>query len=154
MIETEELKTLIPHRGKMMLLSRVVDYNIEGNIRAEYDITENCLFYDPDLQGVPAWAGFEFMSQAISALSGIRDRERGKKPHFGFILSIIALHIEIPVFKPGSCADIRMEEYDCTDQIYTFEGTIYLEGKKVMEGKLMVMEAGDEQYANLLKEYV
>jgi predicted hotdog family 3-hydroxylacyl-ACP dehydratase len=153
LVELEELQTLIPHRGKMLLLSRVIDYDINQSIRAEYDITENCLFYDPVLGGVPSWAGFEFMAQAVSALSGIRFRERGEKPLMGFILSIPSMQMAIPIFKPGSSLDIRVKENICADTIYSFEGEIFLDEKKVMEGKLMAMEVtNEEQFKKLLGE--
>jgi len=149
LIEQEELQTLIPHRGKMMLLNRVIEYDIEHSIRAEYTITRNCIFYDPVLDGVPAWVGFEFMAQALSALTGIRKRAKGEKPNFGFILSIPSMRMEIPLFKNDSVVEIHAKEIDCMDMIYTFEGKIFLENKQVMEGKLMVMEVSDERFKNL-----
>jgi predicted hotdog family 3-hydroxylacyl-ACP dehydratase len=149
LVEQEELQTLIPHQGKMLLLSRVIEYDIEHGIRAEYDITGDCLFYDPVTDGVPAWTGFEFMAQAISVLSGLRSREKGEKPKLGFILSIPSRRMEIPLFKPGSPVEVRVQETDCTEMIYTFEGAAFVEGKKVMEGKLMVMEVSDERFNEL-----
>jgi len=142
--EKEELQSLIPHRGKMLLLSRVKDYNpIEGYLCAEYDITEQCIFYDERVKGVPAWAGFEFMAQAISVLSGIRNRELGRKPKMGFILSIPFMHLDIPVFELGRTVEIRVRENDNMDLVYTFEGEALLDGVKAMEGKLMVMETNE-----------
>jgi len=152
MIEKEELQTFIPHRGKMLLLSRVIEYDIEHSIRAEYDITRNCLFYDPVLDGVPSWVGFEFIAQAISVLTGIRKREKGEKTNIGFILSIPSMRMEIPLIKNGSTVEVRVEEIDCTDLIYTFEGTVFQENKKVIEGKLMVMEISDERFKSLTGE--
>ena len=151
MIEKEELEILIPHRGKMLLLSRVIEYNLkEGTLRAEYDITEACLFFDPLSGGVPSWAGFEFIAQAISAYSGIRNREMGIKSRMGFILSIPFMRIEIPVYKPGVRLELNVLEKDRTGLIYTFDGNAFLEGKKVMEGKLMVMEISEEGYNDLI----
>ena len=152
MIEKEELQTLIPHKGKMFLLSRVTEYDVAHGIRAEYDITEHCLFYDSAVDGVPSWTGFEFMAQAFSVLSGIRRRERGEKPKIGFILSIQSVKMEIPIFKNGSTVDVQVKETDCTDMIYTFEGEAFLEGRKVMEGRIMVMETSDEQFKSLAGE--
>jgi predicted hotdog family 3-hydroxylacyl-ACP dehydratase len=148
-IEQEELQTLIPHKGKMLLLSRVIEYDIEHSIRAEYDVTRDCIFYDPAIEGVPSWAGFEFMAQAVSALTGIRSREKGEKPKMGFILSVPSMRMEIPLFKAGSSVEVRMNETDCTDMIYTFEGEAFLKDRKVMEGKLMVMEINDERFKSL-----
>jgi len=152
LIEQEELQTLIPHRGKMMLLNRVIGYDIEHSVRAEYTITRNCLFYDPVLDGVPAWVGFEFMAQAISTLTGIRKRAKGEKPNIGFILSIPSMRMEIPFFKNGSSVEVSVKETDRTDMIFTYEGEGFLKNKKVMEGKLMVMEVNDEKFNKLIKE--
>jgi len=148
-IEKDELQTLIPHKGKMLLLNRVIEYNNDCSLRAEYDITGDCLFFDPVLDGVPAWVGFEFMAQAVSVLTGIRCRERGEKPKIGFILSIPSMRMEIPFFKSGSTVTVHVKETDCTDMIYTFEGAAFLKDKKVMEGSLMVMEVSDERFKNL-----
>jgi len=133
----------------MLLLSRVTEYNEDHSIRAEYDITENCIFYDPEIEGVPAWAGFEFMAQTISALSGIRSRELGERPKIGFILSIPSMRMDIPMFKNGSSVKIHLKETDCTEMIYSFDGTAFLDDKKVMEGKLMVIEVSDEKFNEL-----
>ena len=147
MIETGEMHTIIPHRGKMLLLSRIISYDVmDKSMKAEYDITENCLFYDPNIGGVPTWAGFEFIAQAISAFSGIRDRELGLKPKIGFILSIPSMKIHTPVFDNGSTLDIRVKQFDKTDMIYTFDGEIYVNNKKTTEGKIMVLELKDEQH--------
>jgi predicted hotdog family 3-hydroxylacyl-ACP dehydratase len=148
-IEKEELQTLIPHNGKMLLLDRVLEYNSDHSIRAEYDITENCIFYDPAAEGVPSWVAFEFMAQSISALSGIRSRDRGEKPKIGFILSVPSMRMEIPLFKTGSSVEVHLKETDCTDMIYSFDGAAFLEGRKVMEGKLMVVEVSDEKFNEL-----
>ena len=157
MIEKEELKTIIPHKGKMMLLSRIIDYNTdEKYIRAEFDITEDCIFFDPVAGGVPVWAGFEFIAQAISAFTGLRGREKGEKPNPGFILSIPSMYINHPVYKPGSTVEIRIKERDYTDVIYTFDGETFLEGKKTMEGKIMVMEidVNDDRFKDFLSNFV
>ena len=152
-IEKEEFETIIPHRGKMLLLTRVNRYDLaERSLCAEYHVTADCLFYDPLLGGAPSWSGFEFMAQAISALSGIRDREMGIKPRIGFILSIPSMKIEIPVFRAGSVVEVCVKEKACIDLIYTFDCGAFLEGKRVMEGKLMVMEINEESFDDFMKE--
>jgi predicted hotdog family 3-hydroxylacyl-ACP dehydratase len=154
LIEQEELQTLIPHKGKMLLLSRVIEYDIKHGVRAEYDITEDCIFYDPAADGVPSWAGFEFIAQAISVLTGIRNREKGEIPKKGLILCIQSMRMEIPLFKTGSTVEVCVKETDCTDLIYTFEGEAFLQGRKVMEGKLLVMEVSDERFKSLTGEQI
>jgi len=145
-IEREELATLIPHRGRMSFITRVKDYDLEAwNLCAECEVGRNDLFYDPALDAVPAWVGFEFIAQAISALTGLWLRENNKEPKIGFILSVSSMRIDIPSFKAGSIPEVTVRKTGVIDVIHSFEGEIYLEGKKVMEGKLTVMDAKDEQ---------
>ena len=154
MIEKEELLTVIPHRGRMLLLSRVNMYNLEEcSIEAEYRITEDCLFYDSAIAGVPAWVGFEFIAQAIAAFSGIRDRENGVPPKMGFILSVTSMQTGLFSFETGSTVEIRTREIERMNLLCTFEGEILLEGKKVLEGKITVMEVEHEQAEIMKKEY-
>ena len=46
LIEHDELINYLPHKGKMFLLSRVTQHDVNNHtITSEYDITENCIFY-------------------------------------------------------------------------------------------------------------
>ena len=141
MIEKEELSSVIPHRGRMLLLSRIVGYNLqERSIEAEYHVTEDCIFYDSAMAGVPAWVGFEFIAQTISAFSGIRNREKSEPPRIGFVLAVSQMKIGVSCFKAGSILTIKTRETEDMHPVYAFDGEIFLDGQKLIEGKLMVME--------------
>lgn len=149
MIEKEELLTLVPHRGKMMLLSRVKKYNLmEKSIEVEYDITEDCLFYDDKEEGVPSWVGFEFIAQSISAYIGIRDRENGIPPKEGYILGISHMNIGLTFLRRNSIITISSRELEGMDPVYVFEGEIFLNGQEVLSGKVTVMEVSEEHKLN------
>lgn len=142
-IQGEELRAILPHRGKMVLLSRVTAYNKKDySLSAEYDIGSDCLFYDPALQGVPSWVGLECMAQGISALSGIISQEEGKKPKPGFILSISNLNLAVPILRSGTVIQIQVQE-DCRiNGVFTYD--CQLSGPFfVGRAKLTVMEADD-----------
>ena len=146
MIESKDLSSIVPHSGKMLLLSKITGYNLEErSLEAEYHITENCLFFDPETGGVPAYVGFECIAQAIAALSGITGREKrghaGEKPRIGFILSISKMQVFLPLLSSGTTIFIKVKELDCMDLVYNFYGQIFLGGEKVLEGKLTIMEA-------------
>ena len=152
MIEKEELLSLIPHRGRMLLLDGVKWYNLEEqSLEAEYHITEECFFYDSVAAGVPAWVGFEFIAQAVSALTGIGYRERGEPLKLGFILGVSQVQIKHPFFKTGSIIVINVKEMERMDSLSVFNGEIFFEDEKVLEGKLTVMEVDDEK-AQAMKE--
>ena len=141
MIEKDELISLVPHRGKMYLLSRVNKYDLGVRcLEAEYDITESCLFYDPEAGGVPSWVSFELIAQSVSVLFGLQRRAMGKEPKIGFVMSVSSVKSELPVFKAGTTAEIKVKEINNIDMVYTFEGFVFIEGRKVFEGKLTAMD--------------
>jgi predicted hotdog family 3-hydroxylacyl-ACP dehydratase len=147
-IEEEELQSLVPHRGKMFLLSRITEYNVdERSLVAEYDIKKNCIFYESEIGGIPGWAGFELIAQAISALSGIDGRKKGEKPKIGFILSVSGMKVFIPVFPPDETVKIKIIEDYRMDMIYTYCGQVFLGGKTAVEAKLTVMDVNEKNFS-------
>ncbi|GHV74029.1 hypothetical protein AGMMS49940_13310 [Spirochaetia bacterium] len=121
-IERDELLTLLPHKGKMFLLSRIAAYDTSGrSLSAEYDITRDCLFYDPVLGGVPGWVSFECMAQSIAALAGITSREKGEPPRMGCILSVSNMEIMRPLLQAGTTVQIRVQEDYADGGVSTFD---------------------------------
>jgi len=142
-----QLQTLLPHRRKMFLLSRVLSWDFEkGLLKAEYDIGEGGLFFDKALGGMPAWAGFELMAQSISALSGLRRRARGENPLFGFILSVSELVVHVPVLR-GTAA-IEIEEDTVLDNVASFRCRVLQAGEEGVGAKLTIMETADFSLLN------
>jgi predicted hotdog family 3-hydroxylacyl-ACP dehydratase len=139
MIESGELLTLVPHKGKMLLLSRITDYDLEKRtLKSEYDIGPSCIFYDPDLGGVPSWVSFEFMAQSISALSGFTARMKGEAPKMGVIMSISNIDFFHPVFTAKVLIEI-VEDVQL-DKVFTFNCSVYSDNKLFARGKLTVMD--------------
>jgi predicted hotdog family 3-hydroxylacyl-ACP dehydratase len=139
-IEKDELLALIPHREGMLLLSRIINYDLDGHtIRAEYDITRDCLFYDPALDGIPAWASFECMAQSLAALVGIEIQTC----RLGLILSVSDMAIHHPVLKAGSTLSIAVTEDIRMDSVYTYIGETLLGKNPVAKAKITVYGAKD-----------
>jgi predicted hotdog family 3-hydroxylacyl-ACP dehydratase len=148
MIAGEELCSLLPHRGKMVFLSRVLAWDTrERTLSAEYEAGPDCLFYDPALGGIPSWVSVECMAQGISALSGIAGREEGRKPKPGFILSVSALELSVPLLRPGVILIIRVRENSRVDAVFNYDCQVSARGpggsSPVGKAKLTVMEADD-----------
>ncbi|MCL4100868.1 Predicted 3-hydroxylacyl-ACP dehydratase, HotDog domain [Fibrobacter sp. UWH9] len=146
----EEFKTrdsvseLVPHKGKMLLLDRVQSYSLEEiSISTEIDIRKDCMFYDENLGGVPAWIAFEYMAQSISALSGIYGRSKGEKPKVGFIMSVSSFKTDIPVFKTGDTVVVKVRQTIRMDMAVTFDGSASVDGKQVVAATLNTVEVPD-----------
>ena len=151
-IEYDEMLTVMPHKGRMVLLTRITNYDLkERTIEAEYDIKEECIFYDADICGVPAWVGFEFIAQTVSALSGLTERVKGKPPRLGFVLGVSQVKIDIPFFKTGSIIKIKTKEAENMHPIIYFTGELYLDDSKVFSGRLTIMDVDDEQQERFME---
>jgi len=132
---------LVPHKGKMLLLDRVRDYDLkENSITTEIDITRNNMFYEEELGGVPAWVAFEYMAQSVSALSGICGRTRGEKPKTGFIMSVNGFKADIPVFIQGKTVVINVQEKIRMDQAVTYDGVAIIGDNVAVTAKLNTVE--------------
>lgn len=135
---------LVPHKGKMFLLDRIRDYDLqEISVTTEIDITRDNLFYEEELGGVPVWVAFEYMAQSVSALSGIYGRSKGEKPKTGFILSVNGFKADVPVFKQGETVVVNVQEKIRVDQAVTFDGVAMIGDNVVVTAKLNTVEVDD-----------
>lgn len=137
---------LVPHKGKMFLLDRIRDYDLnEKSITTEIDITRDNLFYEEELGGVPVWVAFEYMAQSVSALSGIYGRSKGEKPKTGFIMSVSGFKADVPVFKQGKTVVVNVQEKIRVDQAVTFDGVAMVGNKVVVTAKINTVEVDDSK---------
>lgn len=148
-IDRDELINLLPHKGKMFLLSRVTQHDVNVHtITTEYDITEDCIFYEKEFDGVPSWVGFEFMAQGISALTGITNRIKGREPLPGFILSVMEFKAEVGFLKNNTTIQMKIKEdyREEESHIYRYLCELYASKEdKVpcVTAKITVMETED-----------
>jgi len=104
MDETLRVADLVPHRGTMSWLDRVVSVDAE-RVVAEADIGEASLF----LRGgqLDAWIGIEYMAQAIAAWAGHRARGQGRQVTLGFLVGTRRYEVRRQSFKIGDCLRIE-----------------------------------------------
>ena len=140
-IEKEKLINLLPHKGRMFLLDGAVDVDYERySIKTQVDVTENSMFYDEALGGIPTYVTFEYMAQSISAFSGIANSRKGLPPKVGVILSIAGFTTTVPVLKAGTTVTVLVCQQDIVDRVFSFDCTAYIEDAMVASGRLTVMD--------------
>ena len=97
---------LVPHGPEMTLIERLVSYDSARSV-ATARIDERSVFFEHG--GVPAWAGLEYMAQAIAAHAGFAARLRGERPAVGFLLGTRAYSSFVSHFPAGVELTISVE---------------------------------------------
>jgi predicted hotdog family 3-hydroxylacyl-ACP dehydratase len=100
------LESLLPHGPDMTLLHRFVSYDAARSVLAA-DVDERAVFFEG--AGVPAWAGIEYMAQAIAAHAGYEALRRGEPPAVGFVLGTRAYESFVDEFPNGCTLTITVE---------------------------------------------
>ena len=78
------IEELVPHRGTMLLLDRVVSCD-EQSIEAERTVPAEGWYFD-EQGGMPSWIGIELMAQAIAAYANLYAYAHGEPPKRGLLL--------------------------------------------------------------------
>lgn len=97
---------LVPHSGKMSLLSAITSYG-EDWLEAEVCINADSMFVDE--RGVPAWLGMEYLAQAIGAYAGLQERLQGGIPKLGFLVGSRKYLSSTDYFSLGEVLSLRVE---------------------------------------------
>lgn len=149
-LEKAELDQYMPHKEKMYLLSRVLDYDVENSkITTQCDVSKENIFFDEEEGGIPNWAGFELMAQSISALTGISNALRGRTPLPGMILSVSEFISSVDFYKEGETVTMRVEKdyYDAETNIFRYLCWIFKDDEEIVSAKITVMEVEDIEVA-------
>jgi predicted hotdog family 3-hydroxylacyl-ACP dehydratase len=101
------LDQLLPHRPPMVLITRAL--GLEGDwFLAEVDLGPD----SPLCEGgsVPAYAGIEYMAQAVAAYAGAEGRVAGGKPQVGMLLGTREFACAVPAFSVGQRLQVRVRK--------------------------------------------
>lgn len=134
---------LVPHSPPMVLLDRILHYD-GTSLSAEIDISAASRFHDPGVDGVPAWIGIEYMAQAISALSGLRSRERNVPVKLGLLLGSRKVLLHEKVLQSGEryTVTVRQLIWDPSG-LANFEGQVFHADRLCVEARINVFESDD-----------
>jgi predicted hotdog family 3-hydroxylacyl-ACP dehydratase len=116
------LEELLPHSRSMILLDEPLDAGDDWAL-AGVRVAEDSLFYDPQLKGVPAWVGLEYMAQTVALYSGVQARRAGQPVKLGLLLGTRRYEADAARFALGSYLTVRatrewddgqMAVFDCS----------------------------------------
>ena len=146
---------LLPHRPPMILLAELISVDVSNEASAVVDTSPDCIFYDPELKGVPACAALEYMAQTMALVVGAERRRRGLAPRVGFVLGTRRMDVKVATFESGKryvanakrvYDDEEFASFDCsiTDpdgtMVATALFTAYQPPERVLEQGEVVLE--------------
>ncbi|RZI86108.1 MAG: hypothetical protein EOP38_02595 [Rubrivivax sp.] len=138
MMMKAEVDALVPHRGTMSWLDRVVSVDADGAV-AEAEIRAHDFFVR---QGeLPAWAGIEYMAQAVAAWAGHRAQREGRAVDIGFLVGTRRYDTQRQAFKVGERLRIQVRcELIAENGLGMFACQILIDGTLVASANLSVFE--------------
>ena len=90
---------VLPHRGRMVLLSRVLEHSVERTV-CSVEIDVDAPFLEPTGL-VPAWIAVEYMAQCVAAHAGLCARAKGEPVKIGFLIGSRRLEFRTDGFRVG-----------------------------------------------------
>ena len=138
-----DISALVPHAGRMSLLTRVVAVEAEA-VHAQVIIEAGDLFLDAlgPGSGVGGWVGIEYMAQAVAAWAGAHQGEA----RIGFLLGSRRYQCSRAAFVPGELLDIHVRrEFQADNGLGQFACRIEIAGEAVATAQLTVFGPEDPQ---------
>lgn len=147
MIEKPELENYLPHKDSMLLLDRIMSWNFDKQLlESEVDTRNNSLFFNEELDGIPAWVGFEYMAQSIAALSGLDARHNlEQEPCVGFIMSVRNYATTMPAYPVNKVLRIQITQLFNEDSVVSFDCAIIMDGKIVSTAIVNAIETDEPE---------
>jgi len=114
-----DIASLIPHSGEMVLLDRVIDYD-DNRLSAELVVRGDGLLAG-DENSVPAWIGIEYMAQTIAAYAGIAAKQAKQPIRLGFLLGTRRYSSNTGEFRVGAKLTVEVERIFQDDNLSVFD---------------------------------
>jgi predicted hotdog family 3-hydroxylacyl-ACP dehydratase len=123
----------------MLLLDTLVEARADRTV-CEVKIGSDWLFVVPGA-GIPAYVGVEIMAQCVAVHAGVRARVAGFEPPLGMLLGTRHFKSDVSWLDVGMTYRVVCKElYRDTQGMGSYECTILLNSKSIVEARLAVLE--------------
>lgn len=124
-----EIASLIPHTGDMVLLDRIIEFD-DPRLTAELIVRGDGLLGGDDIS-VPAWVGIEYMAQTIATYAGMVAKQANLPIRLGFLLGTRRYCTNVAAFKVGATLTVKIEKILHDDNLGVFDCRIQGDGVEV-----------------------
>lgn len=119
-----DLEKILPHDRPMILVDDIKEINLdEKYLIAEVKITEDKIFFDKTINGVPYLSGIEYMAQTIGCYAFYRAQRT--EPKLGFLLGTRSYKSNINKFENGKTYTVKVSEIYGDSELVSFDCLIY-----------------------------
>jgi predicted hotdog family 3-hydroxylacyl-ACP dehydratase len=135
------IEEVLPHRGIMLLVERVVSW--DGEHAAVAATSRPAAWYTED-GAMPSWIGIELMAQAIAAHVGLIARSQGRPPQRGVLLGTRQFRSSRACF-PAERELLVTARVSYRDEsgLGSYDATIGLDGAEIATANVTVYEPPD-----------
>jgi len=103
--EFPPVEDVLPHEGRVVLLSEILEHDLQHTVCA-VKLETPTLFGDPG-GDVPAWVGIEYMAQCVAVHAGLLDRADGVRPRPGYLVGSRRIDLHTDRFHLGQVLEVR-----------------------------------------------
>lgn len=143
--EFPPITELLPHRGSMLLLDRVAEFETSGLV-AEYSPRTDAWYADA-AGNLPGWIGIELMAQSVAAHVAMNKRLAGLMPKMGALLGTRAYQMSPPSagsFSAGQVLQISVQEtFRDASGLAAYDCAIAQNGETLASAVLKIFEPDD-----------
>jgi 3-hydroxyacyl-[acyl-carrier-protein] dehydratase len=138
-LDINQIKEYLPHRYPMLLVDRVLDWELGKSITAIKNVTINEEFFNGHFPHKPVMPGvlmIEALAQTAALLSFLT---MGKKPDENSVVYFIGIddaRFKRPV-EPGDQIRMDVEILRCTRGIWKYKARASVDGQTAVEAELM-----------------
>lgn len=134
------IEQVLPHEHPMILLDQLISF-AENNASCCCTITEQSLFFDASLQGVPSYVGIEYMAQSIAAYANANELSHNRDVEVGFLVSSRKYKCEFPIFEQGMVLTINVEKiYKDESGLSAFDCNIFTNDQQIASARINVYQ--------------
>ena len=131
--EPPPVESLIPHRGPMLLLRRVLEVG-EGRILCEAAVpAANALARDGR---APGWLAIEAAAQAAAALEALARCDQDPGPRLGYLVGVREARIDAPDFPVETPFRIALRAQGTAPPLAIYETEADLNGARLLTATL------------------
>jgi len=134
------IEQVLPHEHPMILLDELTDFS-DDKANCSHIITEQSLFFDPTLNGVPSYVGIEYMAQSIAAYANANELANDRSVEIGFLVSSRKYKCDYSVFKLNMALQIRVTQlYKDESGLSAFDCAIFSNEKEIASARINVFQ--------------